>query len=670
MSTAVKRRRGTTAQHAAFTGQLGELTVDTDKDTVVVHDGVTAGGHPLARAQDIPLPGKLFGIVADGATNDLVAFQAALDALPTGTSRTLQLPPGTICIEGTLNWPVTLAAMRLQGSPYGTTIKYTKGSSYGPMLKCNIDAAYGSEFRDLIFDTNQKATHGFKFAEDAGSADPIVCKNVRWVNCYVLNLTNGSIGWMIGDRTNALCSMDAWNFSWHNSHARGGSGSIGWQIDTHQAFNNSWFNCSHGQRTTGDYMTTGIKTLSGSGFRVYNYFGDRLQAAGWVIDHTGGSFSVFGMDTEFSRVLKARQGPTDENDDDLIRPGEWANWYEDDNQRVILQDVQVNYSLDQGGTSVDSQLNTTLISCSFATRFDGNVYYRTITTTKNLFAVNCFIGTTAGNAGTWSRSATAINVIIDETAKILYQENLQLKHFGAGPHDIQSATNTDGAELLEVYPTLGAAGAEYTNLGAFAWFLCGADAARVGMKFLNQGIYNSRLWVDDTGDLRTSNANPSADDSGTVVGTQTFSGTHIYKLGDLDLQIGEAVKLVNRKLYRTTSEKDPLCCGVFAGKSTLTVTSFDEVVPHTMNAQGEIVIAESDKAGAVIALGDTRFKQSGQEIDGVLVDGPVTKGSYGHASNTPGRFTQQADDVMHSYTVVKFMEDGDGSGPVYAYILS
>lgn len=47
MAFAFQRRRGTTAQHATFTGLLGELTVDTDKKVVVVHDGSTAGGFPL-----------------------------------------------------------------------------------------------------------------------------------------------------------------------------------------------------------------------------------------------------------------------------------------------------------------------------------------------------------------------------------------------------------------------------------------------------------------------------------------------------------------------------------------------------------------------------------------------------------------------------------------------
>ena len=49
MSFAFQRRRGTTAAHTSFTGLLGELTVDTDKDTVVVHDGSTASGFPLAK---------------------------------------------------------------------------------------------------------------------------------------------------------------------------------------------------------------------------------------------------------------------------------------------------------------------------------------------------------------------------------------------------------------------------------------------------------------------------------------------------------------------------------------------------------------------------------------------------------------------------------------------
>ena len=49
MATQVQLRRGNNTQTLAFTGAVAEVTVDTDKDTVVVHDGSTAGGFPLAR---------------------------------------------------------------------------------------------------------------------------------------------------------------------------------------------------------------------------------------------------------------------------------------------------------------------------------------------------------------------------------------------------------------------------------------------------------------------------------------------------------------------------------------------------------------------------------------------------------------------------------------------
>ena len=43
MATQLQLRRGNTAQTAVFTGALAEVTVDTDKKTVIVHDGVTPG---------------------------------------------------------------------------------------------------------------------------------------------------------------------------------------------------------------------------------------------------------------------------------------------------------------------------------------------------------------------------------------------------------------------------------------------------------------------------------------------------------------------------------------------------------------------------------------------------------------------------------------------------
>lgn len=69
MATQIQRRRGTTAQHSTFTGALGELTVDTDKKTVVVHDGITAGGSPLATLASPALTGVPTAPTAAPGTN-------------------------------------------------------------------------------------------------------------------------------------------------------------------------------------------------------------------------------------------------------------------------------------------------------------------------------------------------------------------------------------------------------------------------------------------------------------------------------------------------------------------------------------------------------------------------------------------------------------------------
>jgi hypothetical protein len=70
MARQVQFRRGTTAQTNSFTGAVGEVTVDTDKDTVVVHDGSTAGGHPLPTS------------LADLGVTSSAAELNALDGIP------------------------------------------------------------------------------------------------------------------------------------------------------------------------------------------------------------------------------------------------------------------------------------------------------------------------------------------------------------------------------------------------------------------------------------------------------------------------------------------------------------------------------------------------------------------------------------------------------------
>ena len=96
MPTAVQFRRGTTSQHSSFTGAAGEITVDTDKDVAVIHDGSTAGGFPLAaiaKAQTFTAAQRgTVSALTDGATITPNFATANNFSVTLGGNRTLANP--------------------------------------------------------------------------------------------------------------------------------------------------------------------------------------------------------------------------------------------------------------------------------------------------------------------------------------------------------------------------------------------------------------------------------------------------------------------------------------------------------------------------------------------------------------------------------------------------
>ena len=77
MATQLQIRRGTTAQMNAFTGAEGELAVNTSTDTVHVHDGSTAGGFALAKADGSNI-GTYAGSFTTLAASGAVTLSSAL----------------------------------------------------------------------------------------------------------------------------------------------------------------------------------------------------------------------------------------------------------------------------------------------------------------------------------------------------------------------------------------------------------------------------------------------------------------------------------------------------------------------------------------------------------------------------------------------------------------
>ena len=117
MPTQVQLRRGTTVQHESFTGALGEVTVNTTKKTIVVHDGSTVGGTEIAKADlsnvstitattaaTLATPRNIGGVSFNGSANiDLPGVNTAGNQNTTGSAATLTTGR-TIAITGDLTY--------------------------------------------------------------------------------------------------------------------------------------------------------------------------------------------------------------------------------------------------------------------------------------------------------------------------------------------------------------------------------------------------------------------------------------------------------------------------------------------------------------------------------------------------------------------------------------
>jgi hypothetical protein len=102
MSTQVQLRRGNTSQTNAFTGVVAEVTVDTDKKVVVVHDGSTAGGTPLAKEATVTLSYNHANGAFDRANSANVLAQAAFDSSNTKFASTGGSITGDVSVTGNL----------------------------------------------------------------------------------------------------------------------------------------------------------------------------------------------------------------------------------------------------------------------------------------------------------------------------------------------------------------------------------------------------------------------------------------------------------------------------------------------------------------------------------------------------------------------------------------
>src|SRR6056300_468349 len=103
MAKTLQFRRGTTSELSSVTGSVGELFVNTEKDTIVVMDGSTSGGFELVN----------------------------LNASQTLTNKTLTSPViSTISNTGTLTLPTSTGTIALTSDIPTNNNQLTNGASY------------------------------------------------------------------------------------------------------------------------------------------------------------------------------------------------------------------------------------------------------------------------------------------------------------------------------------------------------------------------------------------------------------------------------------------------------------------------------------------------------------------------------------------------------------
>jgi len=143
MAKLLKLRRGNTSQHGNFTGAEGEVTVDTDKDTLVVHDGQNAGGKPLAKED---MSNVSSASIAGRLDDDSIApSKIAAGVLPTDvTVASANIVNGTI-VNADVNASAAIAGTKISPD-FGSQNIVTSGTVDGRDVSVDggkLDELYG-----------------------------------------------------------------------------------------------------------------------------------------------------------------------------------------------------------------------------------------------------------------------------------------------------------------------------------------------------------------------------------------------------------------------------------------------------------------------------------------------------------------------------------------------
>ena len=174
MAKLLKLRRGTTTQHGSFTGAEGEVTVDTDKETLVVHDDSTAGGHPVA-AEDMANVSSA-SIAGRLATDSIAVGKIAAGTLPSDVKVTDSNVSGNLTIESADIVDGTIVNADINASAAIGLSKLATGALPSGITVAAANIVQGTITNGLI--NSGAAIAGTKVSPDFGSQSIVTTGNI------------------------------------------------------------------------------------------------------------------------------------------------------------------------------------------------------------------------------------------------------------------------------------------------------------------------------------------------------------------------------------------------------------------------------------------------------------------------------------------------------------
>jgi hypothetical protein len=197
MAKLLKLRRGTTSQHSSFTGAEGEVTIDTTKDTAVVHDGSQAGGRPLARED---LNNVSSGTIAGRLGTDSIATsKIAGGALPSDV---------TVATANINNDAVSFAKLENIGT--STIVGRISGGTGNPeelsasQIRSILNVANGA----TNVTNNNQLTNGAGYVTSSGNTIIGTDSDIDTSGATVINQLNMTDGVITSHNTRTLSLSD------------------------------------------------------------------------------------------------------------------------------------------------------------------------------------------------------------------------------------------------------------------------------------------------------------------------------------------------------------------------------------------------------------------------------------------------------------------------------